>query len=121
MLASLDRARVLVADDHRMFLELKFHDTPNTVTQAAESAVQTGACSQTACAWRRGDDYGRPRARREAAEAVGRLTPLLIGVTVLTSMTADGLRAVSMEPPLNAPAGAHGVGRRTRRCLGVTA
>jgi len=85
----------------RAFLDLKFHDIPNTVAQAVESAVQTGAWMVNVHA-----SGGVPmmqaaaRAGREAAAQRGRPAPLLIAVTVLTSMDAPTLATIGITRPL---------------------
>ena len=88
-----DLVRSLCARGARVFLDLKFHDIPNPVAQAVESAVQTGAWMINVHA-----SGGTPmmqaavRAGREAAQRLQRPSPLLIGVTVLTSMDTAVLR-----------------------------
>lgn len=85
----------------RVFLDLKFHDIPNTVAQAVESAVATGAWMVNVHA-----SGGVPmmqaaaRAGAEAAAKAGRPAPLLIAVTVLTSMDDATLRTVGIARPL---------------------
>ena len=93
--------RTLAARGARVFLDLKFHDIPNTVAQAVESAVQTGAWMINVHA-----SGGVPmmqaavNAGRETAQRIGAPAPRLIGVTVLTSMDAQTLRQIGVERPL---------------------
>ena len=93
--------RSLCARGARVFLDLKFHDIPNTVAQAVESAVHTGAWMINVHA-----SGGIPmmqaaaRAGRETAQRLQRPLPLLIGVTVLTSMDDAVLRETGIERPL---------------------
>ena len=93
--------RRLADQGTRVFLDLKFHDIPNTVAQAVEAAVFTGAWMINVHA-----SGGVPmmqaaaKAAAEAAAASGRSKPLVIGVTVLTSMDAETLRAGGVERPL---------------------
>jgi orotidine-5'-phosphate decarboxylase len=93
--------RRLVDAGHRVFLDLKFHDIPNQVAQAVESAVHTGAWIINVHA-----SGGMPmmqaaaRSGRETAARLGRPAPLLIAVTVLTSMDQHALRQVGVERPM---------------------
>lgn len=93
--------RTLVARGVRVFLDLKFHDIPNTVAQAVDAAVQTGAWMVNVHA-----SGGIPmmaaasRAARDAAERLGRPAPVVIAVTVLTSMDEPTLRGTGVERPL---------------------
>lgn len=93
--------RALVDRGARVFLDLKFHDIPNTVAQAVDAAVQTGAwmIDVHACG---GSAMMRAavRAGRDAAERLGRPAPLLVGITVLTSMDEGGLRETGVERPV---------------------
>jgi orotidine-5'-phosphate decarboxylase len=90
--------RQLVDSGARVFLDLKFHDIPNTVAQAVEAAVTTGAWMINVHA-----SGGIPmmqaaaRTAAEAASRAGRPLPLMIGVTVLTSMDEPTLRATGVE------------------------
>jgi orotidine-5'-phosphate decarboxylase len=93
--------RTLADAGSRVFLDLKYHDIPNTVEQAVEAAVRTGAWMINVHA--SGGTtmmQAAARAARDTSEKVGRPSPLMIGVTVLTSMDQEALRAVGVERPV---------------------
>jgi len=76
-----------------VFLDLKFHDIPNTVASAVRSAAATGAELLTLHA------AGGPAMLEAAAEAAASLPnpPQLLAVTVLTSMDQLQLAAVGID------------------------
>jgi len=100
-LAGPSLVRQLSDEGARIFLDLKFHDIPNTVAQAVESAVQTGAWMINVHA--SGGAAMMQAAGRAAADAAARHRcppPLMIAVTVLTSMDEATLRQTGVERPL---------------------
>lgn len=76
-----------------VFLDLKFHDIPHTVAQAVRAAAELGVwmVNVHAIGGRR-----MMEAAREALEGYAQ-RPLLIAVTVLTSMEAQDLQAVGLH------------------------
>jgi orotidine-5'-phosphate decarboxylase len=100
-LAGPDLVRRLVESGARVFLDLKFHDIPNTVAQAVDAAVRTGAWMMNVHASGGGAMMqAAARAAAEAATAAGGPTPLVIAVTVLTSMDEDALMETGVTRPL---------------------
>jgi len=84
----------LHAKGFEVFLDLKFHDIPNTTAMAVKAAAELGVwmvnvhCSgglrmMTAC--------------RETLEQLSGARPLLIGVTVLTSMEQQDLADIGLD------------------------
>lgn len=84
--------RVLVARGFEVFLDLKFHDIPNTVAAACRAAAGLGVWMLNVHA------SGGRRMMTAAQEALADLPqrPLLIAVTVLTSMSAEDLAEVGV-------------------------
>jgi len=88
-----------------IFLDLKFHDIPNTVADAVEEAAALGGVGMINV-----HALGGLRMMKAAAERLQKVTdasgghkPLLIAVTVLTSMTADEFATVGVnESPADA-------------------
>ena len=94
--AGPDLVRALVGRGFEVFLDLKFHDIPNTVAAACRAAAGLGVwmLNVHASGGRRMMTAAREAlealpARNGAADTPQR--PLLIAVTVLTSMSADDL------------------------------
>lgn len=80
-----------------VFLDLKFHDIPNTVARAVAAAADLGVWMVNVHA------SGGPRMMEAAVKALepyGSKRPLLTAVTVLTSMDEEQLRAVGITCPL---------------------
>jgi len=81
-----------------VFLDLKFHDIPNTAAQACRQAVSQGVYMFNVHA-----SGGREMMRQAAAAAWeearvrGYRQPLLLGVTVLTSMNEAELQEIGMK------------------------
>ena len=81
-----------------VFLDLKFHDIPNTVAKAVASAVRldvqmltihTSGGSEMMCA--------AERSAQQTALQSGGKAPLVLGVTVLTSMDGNALSEIGLE------------------------
>ncbi len=86
-----------------IFLDLKLHDIPNTVAGATRSAVRHGVQMMTIHTSGGREMMARAvAAARETAEAEKLARPLLLGVTVLTSMKAAELDEIGMNPDVAA-------------------
>ena len=85
--------RELVASGRRVFLDLKYHDIPNTVGAAVHEAAQLGVNMLTVHA------SGGGKMLRAAAEAAQAVKPdlLVLAVTVLTSLDASDLGTLGLR------------------------
>ena len=83
----------LVNQGFKVFLDLKYHDIPNTVASACKIAAQMGIWMVDMHAG------GGQRMMEAAAEAVSQFQqrPYLIGVTVLTSMAQTDLAQTGVD------------------------
>lgn len=92
-----DFVRQLVAKGFDVFLDLKFHDIPNTVAKAVAAAAELGVWMVNVHA---SGGKTMMEAAAKALEPYGDKAPKLIAVTVLTSMSADDMRdiGVKVEP-----------------------
>lgn len=92
-----DLVKSLVDKGFDVFLDLKFHDIPNTVAKAVTAAAELGVWMVNVHA------SGGPRMMAAASDALkpyGDKAPLLIAVTVLTSMEQQELEAIGVEGSL---------------------
>jgi orotidine-5'-phosphate decarboxylase len=81
-----------------VFLDLKFHDIPNTVAKAVSSAVALDVQMLTIHT-SGGLEMMRAaeNAAREHAGKLGTNPPLILGVTILTSLDSQGITEVGFE------------------------
>ena len=79
-----------------VFLDLKYHDIPNTVAGAARAAASLGVSILNVHA------QGGAAMMRAALEAVKTVSPStrLIAVTMLTSLSDEDLPSVGLTPPV---------------------
>lgn len=85
--------RRFVEQGHDVFLDLKYHDIPNTVARACEAAAALGVWMVNVHA---SGGSKMMRAARQALDGVQGRRPLLIAVTVLTSMDHGDLAEVGI-------------------------
>ena len=90
--------RDLVGEGHKIFLDLKFNDIPNTVRAAAREAAQLGASMVNVHA--SGGSKMMEAAvegARLGAQNIGKQRPLVLAVTILTSLAAEDLRKIGFS------------------------
>jgi orotidine-5'-phosphate decarboxylase len=103
----LDLAERLIGTGHKIFLDLKLHDIPNTVAGATAQVAKLGASFLTIHAY--------PQTMRAAQEAKGDNGLRLLAVTVLTSsddadLDAAGYRFGAAELVVNRAVQARDIG-----------
>lgn len=83
----------LIKRDFKVFLDLKFHDIPNTVKKASQAAADLGVWMFNVHAF---GGRAMMQAAREGIDSSS-CTPLLIAVTVLTSMDSASLKEIGID------------------------
>ncbi len=77
-----------------IFLDLKFHDIPNTVAKAVAAAAELGVWMTNVHA---SGGVRMMEAAKDALYQYGKDAPLLIAVTVLTSMESSDLKEIGID------------------------
>jgi orotidine-5'-phosphate decarboxylase len=96
--AGPDVVRQIVAKGGRVFLDLKFHDIPNTVAAAAIEAARLGVSIFNVHASGGAEMMKRTAAAvAEVSDREGLEQPKVIAVTVLTSMDQEGLEQIGFK------------------------
>jgi orotidine-5'-phosphate decarboxylase len=96
--AGPDIVRRIVSSGSRVFLDLKFHDIPNTVSMAAVEATRLGVSMFNVHAF-----GGREMMKltadtvAEVASREGLASPLVLGVTLLTSADEETLQQLGIS------------------------
>lgn len=89
--------RQLVGKQFKVFLDLKFHDIPNTVAKACHSAAELGVWMINVHAL---GGLKMLQAAKKSLESYGQDKPLLIAVTVLTSFEEGELASIGISHSL---------------------
>jgi orotidine-5'-phosphate decarboxylase len=97
--AGPDIVRRVRATGANVFLDLKFHDIPNTVAKAVAAATRLDVQMLTihTCG---GSEMMRAaeKSAQDTAKSLGHQPPLVLGVTVLTSMDSHTLTEIGCQP-----------------------
>ena len=84
-----------------VFLDLKFHDIPNTVAKASEEAAKLGASMLTVHSMGGYEMMKRAvESSRNVAKQLNVPKPLILAVTILTSLDQATLEEVGIQTPL---------------------
>ncbi len=89
-----DGVRAVAGCGMPVFLDLKFHDIPNTVAGAVRAALPLQPMMLDVHA---SGGEAMMRAAAQAAEEAGAERPLVLGITVLTSMDESDLQGVGVD------------------------
>jgi orotidine-5'-phosphate decarboxylase len=96
--AGPDIVKRVRATGANVFLDLKFHDIPNTVAKAVAAAtrldvqmltIHTSGGSEMM--------HAAEKSAQDTAKSLGQTPPLVLGVTVLTSMDSDALTEIGCQ------------------------
>jgi orotidine-5'-phosphate decarboxylase len=87
----------LTSRQFKVFLDLKFHDIPNTVAQACKAAADLGVWMINVHAL---GGYQMMHTAMQALSSYGESRPLLIAVTILTSFTQHELPSIGITQSL---------------------
>ena len=94
-----DIVRAIHQRGAKVFLDLKFCDIPNTVSRAVKSAADLGVFMLTIHA------LGARQMLREAMRSLSGFAqgkrPIIVGITVLTSLDKEALREIGIKRPLS--------------------
>jgi orotidine-5'-phosphate decarboxylase len=109
--------RELVSSGRKVFLDLKFHDIPNTVGAAVRSATELGVSMLTVHA------SGGTQMLKAAVEAAGQSAakPMILAVTVLTSLGDADLQEIGVSGNVLSQVLRLGALARSAGCGGVVA
>jgi len=109
--------RDLVSSGRKVFLDLKFHDIPNTVAGAVASAAQLGVSLLTVHA------SGGKAMLKAAVDAAARSAsqPMILAVTVLTSLSDADLQEIGVSGNVAAQVLRLGALARSAGCGGLVA
>ena len=99
MAAGAPIVREIIDNGGSVFLDLKFHDIPNTVTLAAVEAAKLGVSMMTIHA--AGGRAMMESVAKELQDRSAEQKPLLIGVTVLTSLDTRAFFEMGWEQPVD--------------------
>jgi orotidine-5'-phosphate decarboxylase len=99
MAAGKEVVREIISAGGKVFLDLKFHDIPNTVTRAAIEASRLGISMMTIHA--SGGRAMMETAARGVRDEFGKERPIIVAVTVLTSLNREGLSEIGVNEPLD--------------------
>ena len=89
----------IISNGGNVFLDLKFHDIPNTVAQAAVQAAKLGVSMMTVHA--AGGRAMMETVVKELGQSLGDRRPRVVAVTVLTSLDTRALFEMGWEQPLD--------------------
>src|ERR1017187_309065 len=109
--------RDLVASGRKVFLDLKFHDIPNTVAYAVREAAKLQVSMLTVHA------SGGSKMLKAAAEAAAQspAKPMVLAVTVLTSLSDADLAEIGVSGPIQTQVLRLGSLARAAGCGGLVA
>src|SRR3990172_711872 len=92
---------MILQKNQRVFLDLKFHDIPNTVARAGEEATRLNVTMFDLHALGGFEMMKKTvEGSRAAAKALGNPKPVILAVTILTSMNEDTLKEVGIQGPV---------------------